>query len=165
MGTKRCPICGNYIDVTAVFCPNCGSFLNDNGQPQIQQQFDQQPGQPQGMPQQMQQPVQQYRPTYDYQPQNTNRMSTNKILSIVAIALAVLGNFCGAFIFEIGALALSIIVLTSGQYKEKEAVTLAKISLVLVGISFVFWIIYFIVVGAAFMHSVPVDVDIMTKSF
>ena len=118
---KYCISCGKEINDEDAFCSGCGARQN------VQyQNVD---------------PYQQYNSSHN------RKMSTNKILSLVALGLALVGVVFGGLFTEIAALVFSIIVLNSREECEKEAKTFAKIALVISIILMVIMLIYIVMMG------------------
>ena len=73
-------------------------------------------------------------------------MSTTKILSFVALGLALVGVVFGGLFSEIAAVVISIIVLNSGE-SDKDSKLLARIALIISIILIVIMIAYLVLVG------------------
>ena len=119
--SKYCTYCGKELNDEDVFCPACGARQNA-----------------------------QYQNENPYQQYNSSRngkMSTNKVLSLVALGLALVGVVFGGLFTEIAALVVSIIVLNSKEECEKEVRTFAKIALVISIILMVIMLIYIVMMG------------------
>ena len=102
MSLKKCRECGREISTLAPSCPHCGA------------------------------PQQDYE-TFDKNVSNAdkNKMSKTKVLSLVALGLAVFGGSLGGIFGEIAALVISIIVLKSKDECEKETRTIAIVALII----------------------------------
>lgn len=118
---KFCISCGKEMDASAAFCPYCGTRQKG--------QYEQQ------NPYQMNRTVQH------------GSISTNKILSMIALGLALVGVILGGIFTEIAALVISIIVLCSKEECEKEARIFAKIALIISIILIIIMFVYAILVG------------------
>ena len=120
MATKYCPFCGKEIDSADVFCAGCGA-RQDN----------------------------QYQANNPYQQYNkpSQKMSTNKILGLVALGLALVGVVFGGLFTEIASLVVGFIVLKSKEECEKEAKIFAKIALVISIILIVIMLVYLVLMG------------------
>lgn len=118
---KYCTSCGKEINDADVFCSGCGAKQN------VQYQNE--------------------NPYQQYNSPRKGKMSTNKILSLVALGLALAGVIFGGLFTEIAALVVSIIVLNSKEECEKEAKTFAKIALVISIILMVIMLIYIVMMG------------------
>ncbi len=105
MATKYCISCGREIEEDAVFCPKCGANQAPNYNNPNQ-------------------------PYYQYNYPQSNKMSTNKTLSFVALGAAIVSIVFGGLLAEIAAIIISIIVLKSNEPCEPEAKTIAKIALI-----------------------------------
>lgn len=118
---KYCISCGKEIEETAVFCPSCGTRQDSQNQSKNL-----------------------------YQPEQSHldsKMSINKILSLIALGLCLVGVAFGGLFAEIASLIISIVVLKSKAETEKEAYTFAKIALVISIVLIVFYVVYIILVG------------------
>ena len=93
-----CKECGKEISTLAPACPHCGA-------PQNQMTNDNTENQTSG-----------------------SSLSTNMILSYIALGITIIGILFGGLYMEIGAIVISIIVLKSKE--EKEAVKIARIALI-----------------------------------
>ncbi|MBE5862139.1 MAG: zinc ribbon domain-containing protein [Lachnospiraceae bacterium] len=76
-------------------------------------------------------------------------MSMKKILSLLALALAIGGIFAGIFLPEIAAFVISIVSLCIGERKEKDAKIFAILALVLSIVVLFFSILWVILVTYA----------------
>ena len=98
MSMTTCKECGKEISTLAPACPHCGA-------PQNQMTNDNTENQTSG-----------------------SSLSTNMILSYIALGITIIGILFGGLYMEIGAIVISIIVLKSKE--EKEAVKIARIALI-----------------------------------
>lgn len=122
MSMTVCKECGKEISTQASICPNCGA-------PQFQSRF------PDGLEK-----------TTHKEP-----MSTKKILSIVALALSILGVFRGGLGVEIAALVSSIVALSVHGKFEKDAKAFALIALIISIIMILLYVLYLFAAGNALM--------------
>lgn len=119
MASKYCISCGREIDESSAFCPNCGANQNP-------QRSTNNPYQNYGSP--------------------NNKMTTTKILSFVALGLALVGVVFGGLFTEIAAVVISIIVLNSSE-SDKDSKLFARIALIISIILIVIMIAYLVLVG------------------
>jgi hypothetical protein len=77
---------------------------------------------------------------------STNGLSTKKILSLAALALAAGGIFLGFIVFEIAAFVVSIVALIVGDKKEKDAKIYAIVALLVSIAVIIFSILSFLFV-------------------
>ena len=118
---KVCISCGKEMDVSASFCPYCGT--------------------------RQEAPYEQRNPYQENQSVQHGSISANKILSMIALGLALVGVIFGGVFTEIAALVISIIVLGSKEDSEKEARIFAKIALIISIILNIIMLVYAILVG------------------
>ncbi len=137
MALIKCPECGKEISTLASTCPNCGA-------PQQQQANN-------GYI------FEEYKET---EPNARNNMSTNKILSIVALCCSIGGIFFGGLLLEIAAFVVSLIVLNSGEYKEKEAETFARVALIISIIISIIFVLYIIFAGGMLLSLFNKTIDL-----
>lgn len=118
---KFCISCGKEMDVSASFCPYCGT--------------------------RQEAPYEQKNPYQENHSVQHGSMSTNKILSMIALGLALVGVVFGGVFTEIAALVISIIVLCSKEDCKKETRIFAKVALIISIILIIIMFIYAILVG------------------
>lgn len=117
MTMKICPSCGMQIEAKSSFCPNCGARQNTQTN---------------------------YESNYYSQPQ---RMTTNKILSIVALVISIISIFLGGLLAEIAAIIIASIVLNSQDQSEPEVITMSKIALIMSIVFIIIRIVLVIILG------------------
>lgn len=117
MTMKICPSCGMQIEAESSFCPNCGARQNTQTN---------------------------YESNYYSHPQ---RMSTNKILSIVALVISIISIFLGGLLAEIAAIIIASIVLNSQDQSEPEVITMSKIALIMSIVFIIIRIVLVIILG------------------
>ena len=122
MATKYCVSCGREIEKEADFCPRCGAKQTPNDY-----QLDQ--------------------PYNRYNSSQPDKMSTNKILSFIALGLSIVSIVFGGLFAEIAAVVISVIVLNSNERCEPEAKTIAKIALIISIILMAIRIVVLILLG------------------
>lgn len=123
---KICISCGKEMDVSASFCPYCGT--------------------------RQEAPYEQRNPYQENQSVQHGSISANKILSMIALGLALVGIMFGGVFTEIAALVISIIVLGSREDSEKEARIFAKIALIISIILNIIMLAYAILVGGILLN-------------
>ena len=117
MTMKICPSCGMQIAAESSFCPNCGARQNTQTN---------------------------YESNYYSHPQ---RMSTNKILSIVALVISIISIFLGGLLAEIAAIIIASIVLNSQEQSEPEVITMSRIALIMSIVFIIIRIVLVIILG------------------
>lgn len=118
MTMKICPSCGMQIEAESSFCPNCGARQN------TQTNYES-----------------------NYYSQHPQRMSTNKILSIVALVISIISIFLGGLLAEIAAIIIASIVLNSQDQSEPEVITMSKIALIMSIVFIIIRIVLVIILG------------------
>ena len=74
-------------------------------------------------------------------------MSTNKILSIVALVISIISIFLGGLLAEIAAIIIASIVLNSQDQSEPEVITMSKIALIMSIVFIIIRIVLVIILG------------------
>lgn len=139
MAMKRCPVCGQFIDENARFCPECGADVRAGSAPQdqVQNEAGNQPG---GQPYQQAQPG---GPAYQQEPAPGKEPSVFGIIAIVCGVLSLAFSFIPALgcVFGAAALVLGILAL---KKKAKKGLYLTGIILGGVGLFVCICVLFFI---------------------
>lgn len=122
-----CKICGAVLDDAAVYCSKCGAKQEASSYSGYEYQYQ--------------------KKNNENLHQENNGMSTNKILSFIALGLSICSIIVGGVFAEIAAIVISIIVLNTRTSCDKEAKTISKVALVISIILIIAHILIVMMVG------------------